>query len=402
MIHFLAPVLISLAISQPGQYLPQPGETVLFLGDSNTAAGHFIADLDTYFSLTFPGKKNTTLINLGLPSETITGLSERDHPFPRPDVNERLDRALKATSPHRVVIGYGMNDGIYSPFDESRFSKYQQGYKALISKATALQARVTLLTPDPFEPRAVKGKSRPAGQPEYSYKNPFEDYDSVLAKYAAWQVSQQTNSLPVADAHTALWTALKSRRQSKPDFLFSGDGIHPSVSGHWFVAQEILRAWNAPMGRKKIAPKPQDFPAIIDMTGHLPYVPDSRWEDWVRESFMKTHGTHTLIIKDLDKGSYQLSRQGKTLGTFNESEFAKGIDLNQFPELPFNKLGAELRKLATERTHVLGAAMLTEVGHKRPSTAIGKPIAEARKIYDANTAKIQEILGTKVELKLEK
>ena len=402
MIHFLTGLLISLAIPQPGQHLPQPGETVLFLGDSNTAAGHFIADLDTYFSLSNPGKKNITLINLGLPSETITGLSERDHPFPRPDVHERLDRALKATSPHRVVVGYGMNDGIYSPFDESRFSKYQEGYKNLLKKTSAINASATLLTPDPFEPRAVKGKSRPAGQPEYSYKNPFEDYDSVLAKYAAWQVSQQTDSMPVADAHTALVAALKSRRQSKPDFLFSGDGIHPSVSGHWFVAQEILRAWKAPVGRQKIASKPQSFPATIDMTGHLPYVPDPRWEDWVRDSFRKSHGTHTLMIKDLDKGSYQLSWQGKILGKFSESEFAKGIDLNQFQELPFHKLGEELRKLAAERTYVLGAAMLTEVGHKRPSTAVGKPIADARKIYDANTIKIQEILGTKVELKLEK
>jgi len=402
MIHFLTGLLISLAFSQPNQHLPQPGETVLFLGDSNTAAGHFIADLDTYFSLNNAGKKNITLINLGLPSETITGLSERDHPFPRPDVHERLDRALKATSPHRVVVGYGMNDGIYSTFDENRFSKYQQGYKNLLTKTAAINAHATLLTPDPFEPKAVKGKSRPAGQPEYSYKNPYEDYDSVLAKYAAWQVSQQTESMPVADAHTALWAALKSRRQSKPEFLFSGDGIHPSVSGHWFVAQEILRAWKAPVGRQKIASKPQSFPATIDMTGHLPYIPDRRWEDWVRESFMKTHGTHTLMIKGLDKGSYQLSYQGKILGKFTESDFAKGIDLNQFQELPLHKLGAELRKLATERTHVLGAAMLTEVGHKRPSTAVGKPITEARKIYDANSTKIQQILGTKVELKLER
>ena len=109
-----------------------------------------------------------------------------------------------------------------------------------------------------------------------------------------------------------------------------------------------------------------------------------------------------MIIKDLDKGSYQLSWQGKILGKFSELEFAKGIDLNQFQEIPFHKLGEELRKLATERTYVLGAAMLTEVGHKRPATAVGKPIADARKMYDANTAKIQEILGTKVELKLEK
>ena len=31
------------------------------------------------------------IVNLGLGSETVSGLSEPDHPYPRPDLHERID-----------------------------------------------------------------------------------------------------------------------------------------------------------------------------------------------------------------------------------------------------------------------------------------------------------------------
>src|SRR5450755_2131668 len=97
-------------------FLLKDGQRVVFLGDSNTYAGKFIAYLDAYLCTRFPDKR-FELINLGLPSETVTGLSEADHPYPRPNIHSRVDRALELTKPNVVVICYGMNDGIYSPFD---------------------------------------------------------------------------------------------------------------------------------------------------------------------------------------------------------------------------------------------------------------------------------------------
>src|SRR5207237_689024 len=90
------------------------GQRVLFLGDSNTFTGQFIAYLDAYLFTRFPGQK-FELINLGLPSETVSGLSEPDHPYPRPNVHDRLERALAEAKPEVVFACYGMNDGIYYP-----------------------------------------------------------------------------------------------------------------------------------------------------------------------------------------------------------------------------------------------------------------------------------------------
>ncbi|MEN8715562.1 MAG: G-D-S-L family lipolytic protein, partial [Verrucomicrobiales bacterium] len=73
--------------------------TVLFLGDSITHAGHYVADLDAVLQ---SRGANAELINLGLPSETCTGLSEPDHPFPRPNIHDRIDNALKIVNPNLV------------------------------------------------------------------------------------------------------------------------------------------------------------------------------------------------------------------------------------------------------------------------------------------------------------
>src|SRR5439155_9496474 len=126
-----------------GPFLLKDGQRVVFLGDSNTYAGKFITYLDAYLCTRFP-EKRFELINLGLPSETVSGLSEADHPYPRPNVHDRVDRALQLTNPDIVVICYGMNDGIYSPFHEDRFAKYKEGVTKLIAKVERTGAKAIL------------------------------------------------------------------------------------------------------------------------------------------------------------------------------------------------------------------------------------------------------------------
>src|SRR5205823_282816 len=98
-------------------------------------------------------------------------LSEPDHPFPRPDVHERLERVLAKTKPDIVVAAYGMNDGIYYPFSKFRFVAYQQGINKLIDKVKAAGAKLVLLTPSMFDPLPLKksGKLLPKGEKKYAW-----------------------------------------------------------------------------------------------------------------------------------------------------------------------------------------------------------------------------------------
>lgn len=76
-----------------------PGDvrTVMFLGDSNTDAGHYIDIIEAHFR--DQGLALPEFVNLGLPSETCTGLSEPEHPFPRPNVQNRVDLVVDLYTP---------------------------------------------------------------------------------------------------------------------------------------------------------------------------------------------------------------------------------------------------------------------------------------------------------------
>jgi hypothetical protein len=102
------------------------GHRIVFLGDSITYSGEYVDDISMLVSH-LTGDNEFEFLNLGLPSETLSGLSEPGHAhdsFPRPNLHDRLDRLLELVHPNLVIACYGMNDGIYYPFDAAKFEKY--------------------------------------------------------------------------------------------------------------------------------------------------------------------------------------------------------------------------------------------------------------------------------------
>lgn len=219
---------------------------VVFLGDSITYGGEYVELVETYVRTHFPNA-NLEFINLGLPSETVSGLSEPGHAggaFPRPDLHERLGRVLQQSRPDLVVACYGMNDGIYYPFGEERFQKFQSGVRRLWEQTKWLGGEVILVTPPVFDPIPLKGRTLPAGLPEY--KSPYEGYNQVLDRYSEWLLGQRGEGWEVIDAHGPLNRFLAEHRRTDPNFRFAGDGVHLNAQGHWLIAREILRHLGAP------------------------------------------------------------------------------------------------------------------------------------------------------------
>jgi lysophospholipase L1-like esterase len=214
---------------------------VLFLGDSITYAGEWVEFVEAWIRMRFPSA-GIDIVNLGLPSETVSGLSEAGHAggaFPRPDVHERLDRALAKIKPDLVVVCYGMNDGIYFPFGEERFRKFQEGMIRLRAKATAAGAKVIHVTPPVFDPTPLKGRTLPAGLD--AYPSPFGGYNTVLDRYSDWLTAQRAQGWEVVDVHGPMNGFLATKRRDDPAFILSGDGVHPNSQGHWLMARELLR-----------------------------------------------------------------------------------------------------------------------------------------------------------------
>lgn len=213
---------------------PQVGERVLFMGDSITAHGGYVNEIETTWILR-EGAERPDWVNLGLGSETVSGLSEPHHPFPRPDAHDRLDAVLGATEPDVVVACYGMNDGIYHPPSPERLEAYQRGVGLLITKVLASGARLFLLSPPPYA-GAVSQAKGPEDGVDFGYKTPYEDYDEVLQEYAAWVTT--LDSIP-----NVTTIDVRSPVVAHLDACFGRDPIHPNDFGHRLMGEAILTQW---------------------------------------------------------------------------------------------------------------------------------------------------------------
>ena len=219
---------------------------VVFIGDSITYAGGYVDWVEGWVRIRFPDAR-AEILNLGLPSETVSGLSEFGHAggaFPRPDLHERLGRLLERAQPDLIIACYGMNDGIYQPFSEERFAKFREGILRLRAAAQGSGAQVLHLTPPVFDAVPLEGKTLPAGRAEYPL--PYAGYNDVLDRYSAWLMAQRENGWDVVDIHGPMNRFIAEHRRGNPAFTLANDGVHPGPTGHWLIAREILRHLGAP------------------------------------------------------------------------------------------------------------------------------------------------------------
>ncbi|AUD01956.1 SGNH/GDSL hydrolase family protein [Spirosoma pollinicola] len=234
---------------------PASVRRVVFLGNSITYSGKYITDIEVYYRAHYPDHP-IEFINVGLPSETVSGLSEEGHAdgkFPRPDLHNRLASVLALTKPDLVFASYGMNDGIYMPFDESRFQKFKEGIHWLHNEVVKSGAQIIHLTPPVYD--ELKGGKI--------------GYAAVLDRYADWFISQKTAARwEVIDVHYPMKQFLEAHRQvdarfSVAAFSLAEDGVHPGDVGHWIMAKSILLG----LGEKAIA-QASDVVATLATTPH--------------------------------------------------------------------------------------------------------------------------------------
>jgi lysophospholipase L1-like esterase len=222
---YILHIILSIHTHAQTYSIPDGVKRILFLGNSITYNGKYISYIDAYLTLKYPNR-NFEIINLGLPSETVSGLSEPNHAggqFPRPVLKERLERALTNIKPDLVFACYGMNDGIYLPFDDERFQQFKDGIKHLHEQVLKTGAPIVHITPPVYDPR--KGAA----------------YANVLDLYSDWLISSRYSmKWDVLDLHGPMKKFLEDRRLVDTAFLFAKDGVHPNEQGHFIMAKAIL------------------------------------------------------------------------------------------------------------------------------------------------------------------
>ncbi len=201
-------------------------ETIVFLGDSITAAG---VRPEGYVTLT------SKAIAKAYPDLDVKVIGAGISGHKVPDCQKRLDRDVLQKKPTIVVIYIGIND--VSHWNRNRGTKkedFEAGLKDMISRIKSAGARVILCTP------TVIGEKTDGTNKFDKMLDEYSDISRTVAKESGSQL---------LDLRNAFMTYLrKHNTDNVAKGILTRDSAHLNKNGNSFLAGLVLDALNVPHG----------------------------------------------------------------------------------------------------------------------------------------------------------
>src|SRR5581483_6697258 len=339
------------------QFQLKDGDRVVFYGDSITYQRLYTVITETYVVTRYPNL-NVTFVHSGWGGDKVSGGGGGP-------IDLRLQRDVIAYKPTVMTIMLGMNDGLYKPETEATDKTFFDGYRHIVDtvKSAVPGIRITAIKPSPYDD-VTREPNFPGG------------YNEVLISFGKWiQNYGEHAGLTVADLNTGVVEMLKRADKLDPSDAqkILPDRVHPAFAGHLVMAEELLKTWNA---------RPVVAAVTIDASGrepkveaaehaHVSYLSGGQTIQWTETDDSlplpmaeweeaRSSGPLALVLKSSDaeqalnsgplrvtglkNGVYSLKIDGESVGTFNNDELARGIDLGLL-ETPMSKQAKEVYDL---------------------------------------------------------
>jgi len=194
-------------------------DRIVFLGDSITHGGHYVASFENALRCLMP-EKNLSFFNAGVSGDVAA------HAL------ERLDAEVIAQLPDVVTILLGMNDAGYRAFDEELLAHYRRDMTAIVKRLRAeTEVELVLLSPTYYDERQVaEGRIPPPG------------YNDTLIRYGevCRQLAEEYDGHFV-DLNAPLLQATERLRTQDENATLVPDAIHPAEAGGMVMAHAMLR-----------------------------------------------------------------------------------------------------------------------------------------------------------------
>lgn len=381
----------------PKDFPFQPGNRIVWLGDSITEQYQYSTYLELYLTTRFP-KAGFTFINAGISGDTAQGGAGR---FQSHVLNEK---------PNVVTINFGMNDAGYGAFNEAANKNYVNKTAAMLAAAEKAGVRVVLMSPNAVDPR-IQERFTLYLETQKQFYAPLgalaEKHHALFVdQYAFTRAAQE--KMTQDDAKAA---------KAKPYY----DGFHTSPPGGLLMASAILTGLKAPalvsdvtidakslesQTRQCAVTKPVGNPQGIEFTRTDACLPLPVQKDWLPMlpyiDELKNLNWYGLTVKELEAGHYVVKIDGVEVGQFSHEELAKGINLGNLTSGPIHAQGQAVLNAINAKNGMVhqrfrGVIMfqppewLADVAAERKPRELAKRMAA----IDAAQAKINELVNPK-------
>jgi len=203
----------------PKELQLKPRDQIVAIGDSITAGGGYLRDIDAVFAQQYPGLKIPRVVNKGISGQKAE------------DLVKRFDADVVQLKPAFVTISIGINDvwhRLGKPHDEKVLADYQENAAKMVADAQQAGIKVILLTPTVIQ------------------EEPGTEGNQRLAMYvAAEKKIAAEKKCQLVDLHGMFLTALKQKPAGQKSWL-TGDGVHMKPLGDAAMALGVLRALGVP------------------------------------------------------------------------------------------------------------------------------------------------------------
>jgi lysophospholipase L1-like esterase len=323
----LLALLLSLAgFSTSADFAIRDGDTVVFLGDSITAARTYGKIIENYTLLRFPERK-VRFINAGHGGETAKGSLPR------------LDPAVFGQGATLLTVAYGINDigwGLHA--DEAHKKEYLNAIGEIVDRCKERGVRVYICS------AAIT-----AEDPDHAEKGFLQemcDEGMALAKAkggGAIDVQRQMRQVQ----RRVLAANAKEPDKAKHTKMHVQDGIHLNDLGQMAMAYAILKGLGAPAdvssatidakASKVIGSEECEISEIKSAAGELSFVrldrhlPLNLQPLWMLQGMFvpisDELNRYMLTVKNLPAGRYEISAGGRALGTWAANDLSRGVNI---------------------------------------------------------------------------
>jgi lysophospholipase L1-like esterase len=302
------------------------GDTVVFLGDSITAARQYDRVVENYTLLRYP-KRTVHFVNAGKGGDTMAGGLAR------------LERNVFARGATVLFVALGFIDigwGLHA--EDEHKQKYLDSIRGIIERCNERKVRVFICS------AAITAEAPDKAESGYFQKMCDEGLE-LARTLGAGRVDVQRGMRQIQRRVIAFNETVKDAKDRAS--LHVADGVHLNELGHLAMALSILKEIGAPADVSAVSIDARDAKLLSangcavtnlrNIEGVLEF--DRLDEGWpvnfgtfgaLNFRFVPFHselGRYMLAVTNLPAGNYDVLAGGRPLGVFDAQALAAGVNL---------------------------------------------------------------------------